>query len=227
MGRIPKADPPSEDHGAPPSTVPYTRFFEANQRAKAAEEALAAMKAEVTGYRTETATAFESLKADTAKSVSALQSRHLEELALVEAGIDVAGRDALRAHWGRVPEADRGESPAAWWLTQVEATKAAAADPAKAAPDLPRALAAYLPAVTPAPAAPAAGAAHRTSVVLPSLDAVTSTAAPPARPRAVIGSVDAGVVTGTRPSLSERYAACKSPSDLARLNAELDATRRR
>ena len=160
LGRIlerqPKGGDLDDDDGGRGRSVDYARFFKANQRRKAAEEALQTMQAEVEALRLGATAEVERIKAAAADQAVKLQGRHQIDLGLVDAGFDADGRDALRAYWSRVPEADRGGSPLEWWGGQVEAVKAHRADPQGDAPRLPRTLAPYLPPEPVAEATPAA-----------------------------------------------------------------------
>jgi len=180
LERTPKGgDLDDDDDGGRGRSVDYARFFKANQRRKAAEEALQTMQAEVEALRQSTAAEVERIKAAAADQAVKLQGRHQIDLGLVDAGFDADGRDALRAYWSRVPEADRGDSPLDWWAGQVEAVKTHRADPQGDAPRLPRTLAPYLPTEPAAEAAP---------------DAAPSSAptARPGRPPITVAGINAG-----------------------------------
>lgn len=126
-------------------TVPYARFAQVNARAKAATEALAAMKAEVAALQEGHEAAVKALKEETSTQVAALAQRQTEDMALYDAGLDADGRIALRAAWERQPKAERGKSPVEWWTAQVGAYSEHSADPEKPSPKIPKTLAAYLP----------------------------------------------------------------------------------
>ena len=146
LGRV---KPPVDDDEEPTSgKVPYARFFEANQRAKAAHEALLALKPEVESLRNAQSAAIEAHKSTLAAEVAKMGARNQEDLALRDLGFDGDGRDAVRTAWSRLPETARGKSVPEWWQGQVEAVKAHRADPEKAAkPALPKTLEPYLPVV--------------------------------------------------------------------------------
>ncbi len=144
LSRIPKA---ADDEPAAGKTVSYDRFFHANQRAKAAEEGLAALQAEVKAFRESQAGELKKVKDAGASDVAQLALRHHEDLALVDMGFDADGRSALRAAWDRQPEATRPKTPSEMWKGHLAALEAHRKDPEKAAaPEVPKTLAAYLPA---------------------------------------------------------------------------------
>lgn len=168
LSRAPAGD---DDDLSAGKAVPYDRFFKVNQRAKAAEDALSAMRAEVQGIRDDHSKAWNDFKTQTAVEVTAVATRYQEDLQLVQAGMDDLGRETLRAHHRRLPEAERAKAPAAWWGGQLEALAAHRADPEKVpAPTLPPALAVYLPPAPSAPSAepaPAPSAAAGPNVITP------------------------------------------------------------
>ena len=61
---------------------------------------------------------------------------------------DELGRDTIRRAWDATPKATRGDSPSKWWTGVVDTHKAAV-EKGEQGPELPRALAAYLPQVDP------------------------------------------------------------------------------
>ena len=149
LARLERSRGPDDDEQTNGQAVPYHKFARANDRAKAAEEALAALGSQVQEYQTSIEARQTAQQEALAQKVGSLQARHVDDLALVDLGFtDPQGRDALRAFWGGLEEGARGDTPAAYWAAQVEAHKAHAADPEKVeAPTVPRTLAGYLPAL--------------------------------------------------------------------------------
>jgi len=168
LDRTPKGDDLDDEGGGSGQTVPYRQFFKANQRRKAAEEALQAMRGEFDTLRTNAAAEVDRIKAAAADQATQLQGRHQIDLGLVDAGLDGPGRTALRAHRNSLPEDARGDSALAWWQSQVEAVKAHRADPKAAeAPALPRTLSPYLPEPSKAPPPKTEGNQGTGGVVVP------------------------------------------------------------
>lgn len=88
------------------------------------------------------------LREELAVQVGQLQARHADDLGLVGLGVqDDLGRDTIRRAWESQPKAARGESPAKWWASTVDAHKTAAEKGGEGAPVLPPALSAYLPKI--------------------------------------------------------------------------------
>ena len=88
------------------------------------------------------------MKEELAVHVGQLQARHADDLGLVGLGVqDDLGRDTIRRAWEAQPKAARGESPARWWASTVDAHKTAAEKGGEGAPVLPPALSAYLPKI--------------------------------------------------------------------------------
>jgi len=141
IGRVktPDDDPPAG------RSVPYERFFAANQRAKAAEEALTTLRADVEALQGASKTQLAAAKAEVAAEVAKLGTQHQQDLALVDLGLDADGRAEVRRVWSGLPEASRPKSPVDYWQAALGAHKAHAEDPEKPAPQLPRTLAGYLP----------------------------------------------------------------------------------
>lgn len=142
-------DDPDEPSGG---KVSVERLRREIARRRAIEEQVAAIGAEVGGLRKAHTDALAALRAEAATQVQAIGAQHVEDLALVDAGLtDPLGRAALRSAWGALPEAQRGKSAADWWRTSLEARAAHVADETKPAPEIPRTLTAYLPTPAPAP----------------------------------------------------------------------------
>lgn len=88
------------------------------------------------------------LREEFAAQLGQREARHADDLGLVSLNVhDDVGRDTMRRYWEAQPKAARGESAAKWWGGVVEAHKAAAEKGGEGAPQLPPALAAYLPKV--------------------------------------------------------------------------------
>lgn len=126
--------------------VPYDRFAAVLRERDEARKQLEDLGGQVDALKTQQETALADLRQEAAKQVKELQLRHVEDLALVDAGFgDPLGRAALRQAWEAQPKADRGESPSAWWSSMMEARAAHAEDDSKPAPSVPATLRGYLP----------------------------------------------------------------------------------
>lgn len=138
-----------DDYSGPVSKSTFLeRLGREREKRQRAESALSELSAQVeqlqAGYRS----SLDALKTEAAESVKMIGLRHTEDLQMVDLGVtDDLGRQTIRTAWDRLPKDTRGKSPAEWWSGQVEAQRAHLADPkAATAPEVPKALAAYLPA---------------------------------------------------------------------------------
>ena len=119
---------------------------------KAEIKALRAREAELArdfaDFQTAAKANADKLREDAAGQVAGLAQRNAEDLTLVQHGVsDPLGRDTVRRAWEAQPKDARGKSAADWWAQQVNAHKAAAADPKLQAPEVPAPLRGYLPTV--------------------------------------------------------------------------------
>lgn len=145
------ADPGGEldDEFGGASKVPMHRFrqviAERNQARQDLEEISGQLTQLQQGYQQQV----DALKAEAADQVKGIGQRHAEDLELVDLGLrDPLGRKALRDAWEAQPKDARGKSAVDWWKSTLEARQAHAADPEKAAaPDIPRVLSGYVPAL--------------------------------------------------------------------------------
>jgi len=136
------------DGRGPPRSVPYHRLVEERAARKAADTALADLATQVAALQQGYDQRLAKVREDVAGEVKTIGQRHLEDLALVDAGMtDHLGRQTLRVAWDAAPKESRGKSPVEWWATITAAQQAHLADPEKAkAPEVPRPLQPYLPA---------------------------------------------------------------------------------
>lgn len=206
LGKLPKVndDPPDVD-----KPVPYSRFYQASQRAEAAEAALVELTGELDEIKTSFASKLTEMEAGHTTALEQLQVTHAEDVSLIEAGLDADGRDVLRSTWGRLDEGERGESPAAWWASQVEAAQAHREDPSQPAPALPKPLTPYLPEGEPAPA-----------------DTPDNGKPATAGPRSVIvgrglTAQDRGIVTGPKESPADKIRAAAAAGDWGAMRAAM------
>ncbi|RME29391.1 MAG: hypothetical protein D6798_00165 [Deltaproteobacteria bacterium] len=140
LGRARESDDLDDDGAGRGRSVPYDRFFRANERRKDAEKGLAALRAEVEKLREAHAAELEKIKASAAEEVARISAQYQVDLELTEAGLDRFGRKALRMAWEELPEAARGDSPLAWWKQVTEKAKAGEEI------EVPKPLTPYLPA---------------------------------------------------------------------------------
>lgn len=127
--------------------VPMHRFRQVVAERNEARAALEEMSNQVAQLKQGYEQKLQAFQAETADEVKAIGQRHAEDLQLVDLGLrDPLGRKALRDAWSAQPKESRGKSPIEWWQGTLEARKAHAADPEKAAaPTIPTVLSGYLP----------------------------------------------------------------------------------
>ncbi len=136
----------SQDEPAAGKPIPYERFFQVNERAKAAEAGLAAMHEEIAGLGAAHQASLDTLKADTATTVGALQSRHAEDLTFARHGFDDGDIASIRTQWKAQPEEGRPETAGEYWESVVASARAHHADPENTeAPKIHRTLEVLLP----------------------------------------------------------------------------------
>jgi len=145
LGRAREED--DDDDPRAGRAVPYDRFVKANERRKQAEASLGDLQSRIDKLETGYADRLKAIQTEAAGHVGAIAQRHAEDLQLVQLGVDDAGRAEMRRVLSLVPEGERPKSAVDWWTAQVEAHKAHVADKAKPAPQIPRTLQPYLPAV--------------------------------------------------------------------------------
>ena len=123
--------------------VPVERLRKVIAERNDARTQLAARDGEIATWKAD----YDALKADAAAQATTLQSRHAEDIGLVEGGIrDPLGRTAVREAWAAQPRDGRGKSPSEWWQGLIAARDAHLAAPeTAAAPSIPRTLVGYLP----------------------------------------------------------------------------------
>jgi hypothetical protein len=140
---------PNHDEVPPTSggRVPYERFHAVVAENKALREQMAGFQPQIEKMQQGHAAALEALKQETAESLKTISQRNAEEIGMVESGLtDLLGRQTLRAAWEMAPKDARGKSPVEFWNTMREAHAAHQADPENVqAPEIPKALSAYLP----------------------------------------------------------------------------------
>jgi hypothetical protein len=130
LGRSRDDDEPAEG-----KNVPYHRFQAKTEQLRQAQEALSALEARVAQTQKDYEVKVKQAQEDAGKSVTALQLRQEEDLALVEFGVrDQIGRENVRRHLASLPEAERPKSPAEWVKTRKAAVEAHLADPEKVKP---------------------------------------------------------------------------------------------
>lgn len=201
LNRIPKASEDDEDGHEKP--VPYSRFKAERLRAKAAEEAAAAMRAEVDGLKKSYQDELKAIQTAAAADVGRMAQRAAEDLALDKLNLDEDGRAELRRVYDRMPPEGRPKTAVDLWRGVLDGVKAHRADPKAAAPEVPRTLAGYLPAPEaeqPAKPEPKPGMQPRRGV-----------------------SPDRTVVTGPRTTAAERISKAKTWDELHAATAEADA----
>lgn len=116
---------------------------------KTLQAALAGVETDFADLRKAAAADAARLREEFASQLGVREARYAETRALDRLGVtDDIGQDAIRRAWESQPKATRSENPAKWWASTVEAHKAAASK-GEAGPELPPALAAYLPKVEP------------------------------------------------------------------------------
>ena len=136
----------SEGEPAAGKPIPYERFYKVNERAKAAEAGLAAMREEITRLGTAHTAEMTKLKEATATGLADQRSRHAEDLTFARAGFDDGDITSVRAQWKAQPEEGRAESAGAYWESIVASARAHHEDPDKhEAPAIHRTLAPLIP----------------------------------------------------------------------------------
>lgn len=137
-----------EDEGTGKGNVPYHRYFEVNQKRKAAEAALADLRSQHEAFVAESNAKTEALRTEAADQVKALALQHQDDLGLVEAGFkDPIGRKVVRELISQLPKEERPKTSAEYVKSILDARSAHLADPEKvAAPNISPALVGYLPA---------------------------------------------------------------------------------
>jgi hypothetical protein len=130
----------------PGQAIPYERWMKTQDRANAAETALAAMSTKIEALEKAQTKALDKARTDYAADLGKREAVNSENIQLSEMGFDADGRDSLRSTWNRQPEDKRGASPLEWWNSTLEASHAHQEDAEKnPAPEIPRTLTAYLP----------------------------------------------------------------------------------
>ncbi|MCP4735258.1 MAG: hypothetical protein GY873_13820, partial [Bosea sp.] len=163
LGKLKGTDDIDESAGRG-GKVPWERFDTVNRERKRALEALAALTPKVDALTAQHQAAQQTTKEEAAAAIAVQATTNAEDLALVDVGFDAAGRSALRAHWGGLPEATRGKDVTEWWTARLGELVAHRKDPKTAtAPELPKTLAPYLPAPAKATTAPGAQPATATT----------------------------------------------------------------
>ena len=158
LGRTSGADMDGDDYDEPRrGRVPYDRFAAKSREVRDLRAELEAMQGKMTELQQGYQASLDALKAEAAEQVKEIGQRHGQDLELVDLGLrDPLGRKALRDAWEAQPKDARGKSPVEWWRSSLDAHKAHHADPEQAtAPEIPRVLSGYLPALEAASDKPA------------------------------------------------------------------------